>query len=204
MPEVRRSTNPGCADCGVSNSPMSGSENEAELILRKLARLRSGAPPRYMDLFSGCGGISLGFLTAGFAPVASVEVDGWAALSHGANFGARCEGGDHPGHHVARDAVNEDPESMFAELGLAGPVDQQVDVLVGGPPCQAFARVGRAKLREQAHRREEVTADQAFPFPRLPDDYVPPRGVTAIRYAVDVSALPTLSTDKVTSLVCGH
>ena len=29
-----------------------------------------------------------------------------------------------------------------------GPVGAAIDVLVGGPPCQAFARVGRSKLRE--------------------------------------------------------
>jgi DNA (cytosine-5)-methyltransferase 1 len=34
-----------------------------------------------MDLFAGCGGITLGFVTAGFEPVASVEVDPWAAAS---------------------------------------------------------------------------------------------------------------------------
>lgn len=115
-----------------------------------------------MDLFAGCGGISLGFLTAGFTPVASVEIDLRAAQSHGANFGQMSMGGDQQAHHVARDVTKEDPASIFAELGLHGPVDDQVDVLVGGPPCQAFARVGRAKLREQAHRRLEETADQAF------------------------------------------
>lgn len=115
-----------------------------------------------MDLFAGCGGISLGFLTAGFQPVASVELDGHAAQSHGANFGARYVGGDHPGHHIGRDVNAEDPATIFAELGLTGSVDDQIDVLVGGPPCQAFARVGRAKLREQAHRRLEITADEAF------------------------------------------
>lgn len=155
------------ANCGtcppasrdVSSEPLG---ETAALIREKLVRIRSGAPPRYMDLFAGCGGISLGFLTAGFAPVASVEVDAWAALSHGANFGPRSSGGDHPGHHVSRNAVEEDPKTIFAELGLVGDVGDQVDVLVGGPPCQAFARVGRAKLREQAHRREETTADKAF------------------------------------------
>ena len=115
-----------------------------------------------MDMFAGCGGISLGFLTAGFAPVASVENDPWAARSHGANFGPRSVGGDHPAHHVAHDAITEDAVSIFSVLGLAGRTDDQVDVLVGGPPCQAFSRVGRAKLREQAHRRQEATADQAF------------------------------------------
>jgi DNA (cytosine-5)-methyltransferase 1 len=131
------------------------------LILSKLSRIQAGQPPRYMDLFSGCGGISLGFFTAGFQPVASVEVDGNAAQTHGANFGPRSSGGDQPAHHRARDVV-QDPSDIFSELGLRGSVDDQIDVLVGGPPCQAFARVGRAKLREQAHRRLEHTADQAF------------------------------------------
>jgi DNA (cytosine-5)-methyltransferase 1 len=115
-----------------------------------------------MDLFAGCGGLSLGFLTAGFQPVASVELDVHAAKSHGANFGPRSLGGDQDAHHLARDVIDKDPEDVFDELGLTGPVDDQVDVLVGGPPCQAFARVGRAKLREQAHRRLELTADEAF------------------------------------------
>jgi DNA (cytosine-5)-methyltransferase 1 len=115
-----------------------------------------------MDLFAGCGGISLGFLTAGFKPVASVEIDPHAAQSHGANFGPRSLGGDHDGHHIPRDVTKEDPASIFTEIGIRGPVDDQIDVLVGGPPCQAFARVGRAKLREQAHKRLEETADQAF------------------------------------------
>jgi DNA (cytosine-5)-methyltransferase 1 len=35
------------------------------------------------------------------------------------------------------------PAQLCDELGL-GPVAKAVDVIVGGPPCQAFARVGRA------------------------------------------------------------
>ena len=138
------------------------------LIKKKLARIRAGEPIRSMDLFAGCGGISLGFLTAGFSPVASVEIDAWAAASHGVNFASKCFNGNPEKHHSARDITQIDPACLFADLGIAGPVEDQVDVLVGGPPCQAFARVGRAKLREQAHRREELTADSAF----LVDDRV--------------------------------
>jgi len=133
-----------------------------ELIKHKMRRIQAGGAIRYMDMFAGCGGISLGFLTAGFTPVASVEHDHWATLSHGANFGPHYVGGDRAAHHVARDAVTETAESVFADLGLVGATDDQIDVLVGGPPCQAFARVGRAKLREQARLREDVTADEAF------------------------------------------
>ena len=132
------------------------------IITEKLRRIQAGQPMRYMDLFSGCGGISLGFLTAGFQPIASVDIDHHAAQSHGINFGPRAFGGDQHAHHIARDITKEDPATIFSELGISGPVDEQVDILVGGPPCQAFARVGRAKLREQAHRRLEETADQAF------------------------------------------
>jgi hypothetical protein len=36
-------------------------------------------------------------------------------------------------------------------------------------------------------------------FPRLPDDYVPPRGVVAVRYTIDTSARPSLSSEAVAS-----
>jgi DNA (cytosine-5)-methyltransferase 1 len=133
-----------------------------KLIRSKLQRIQKGGEIRYMDMFAGCGGISLGFLTAGFTPVASIEMDPWAARSHGANFGKHFVGGDRDAHHIPRDAVSETADTVFGELGLQGSTNNQIDVLVGGPPCQAFARVGRAKLREQARLREEVTADQAF------------------------------------------
>lgn len=133
-----------------------------KLIRAKLQRIQAGEAIRYMDMFAGAGGISLGFLTAGFTPVASIESDRWAAKTHGANFGRWSIGGDRPARHVERDATAADANGLFGDLELAGPVDDQIDVLVGGPPCQAFARVGRAKLREQALRREEATADQAF------------------------------------------
>jgi DNA (cytosine-5)-methyltransferase 1 len=138
------------------------STSDDKLIRDKLQRIQNGGEIRYMDMFAGCGGISLGFLTAGFTPVASIEMDPWAAKSHGANFGSRSVGGDQKAHHTPRDAVTETADTVFGDLGLQGATDHQIDVLVGGPPCQAFARVGRAKLREQARLREEVTADQAF------------------------------------------
>ena len=108
---------------------------------RKLARLRAGGKPRVLDLFAGCGGLSLGFRAAGFEIAAAVENDPNAANSHGINFhdGA-------PDHSKARDICSA-PESLVAEPGL-GDVEQAFDVIVGGPPCQAFARVGRPKLRE--------------------------------------------------------
>jgi DNA (cytosine-5)-methyltransferase 1 len=132
------------------------------IFLEKLRRIQAGSSPRVMDLFAGCGGITLGFTSAGFDLVASVEIEPHAAASHGVNFANRCVNGDHPAQHIPRDITKDTPDSIFRDLGLSGRVDNQVDVLVGGPPCQAFARVGRAKLREQAHRREEETADYAF------------------------------------------
>ena len=131
-------------------------------IRRKIARLRSGKPPRCMDLFAGCGGITLGFFTAGFELVASVESDKFSAASHGFNFAAKSLGKNKQAHFKARDITQESPGAIFSDLGIDGRVGEQVDVLVGGPPCQAYARVGRAKLRHEALRRDEDDADVAF------------------------------------------
>ena len=113
-------------------------------VRHKLARLAAGGSPRVLDLFAGCGGLSLGFQAAGFDVAAAVENDPLAAQSHGLNF--------HPGepkHAIARDIVDTKPSVLARTLKL-GPVSTSIDVVVGGPPCQAFARVGRSKLREVA------------------------------------------------------
>ena len=85
--------------------------------------------------------------------MAAVELDRDAAASHGANFHP-----DDPRHVCPRDITQLTPEGFATELGL-GPVEAAVDVLVGGPPCQAFARVGRPKLREVAEHPEAFRQD---------------------------------------------
>ncbi len=110
-------------------------------IAQKIERLRKGQRPRVLDLFAGCGGLSLGFQAAGFDIAAAVENDPDAAQSHGVNFHNGAEQ-----HTKARDVLTA-PEALAEDLAL-GPVTDAFDVIVGGPPCQAFARVGRPKLRE--------------------------------------------------------
>lgn len=113
--------------------------------IAKIDRLRGGNQPRVLDLFSGCGGISLGFHHAGFKIVAAVEIDPLAAASHHLNFhGVRATAYK----DLSRDITRVDPEDLAAEFARGEPVNTVIDVVVGGPPCQAFARVGRAKLRE--------------------------------------------------------
>lgn len=142
-------------------------------IDRKLERLCRGEAPRTLDLFAGCGGISLGFHAEGFRIDAAVEMDPAAAATHALNF----HGGDAV-HARPRDITVVEPESLAAELGL-GPAEDAFDVIVGGPPCQAYARVGRAKLREVAAHPEAFKVD--------------PRGNLYLRYLHYVRRLKPLA-----------
>lgn len=141
----------------------SANTNIDHAIRQKIARLRGGGKPRVLDLFSGCGGISLGFSAAGFTISASVEFDPDAAASHGRNFHA----GD-PVHSQPRDITKTSPDNLVRELKL-GKTIEAFDVLVGGPPCQAFARIGRSKLRKVEDHAEAFKRD---PRARLYIDYL--------------------------------
>jgi DNA (cytosine-5)-methyltransferase 1 len=100
---------------------------------------------RVLDLFAGCGGMSLGFRQAGAEIVAGLEIEAARAKTHALNF--HRDRGDEVFARHARpcDITSKPPRETVNEI--AGP-DSEVDVIVGGPPCQAYARVGRAKLRE--------------------------------------------------------
>lgn len=122
---------------------------------------KSGRAPqtfRVLDLFAGCGGLSLGFQRAGFNIAAAVEFDELAAKSHAANFYRDADETVRESHSHAVDITEADPADLFDRLGI--PESQRrADVIIGGPPCQTFARVGRAKLREVLDHPEAFKLD---------------------------------------------
>lgn len=91
--------------------------------------------PVGIDLFSGAGGLSLGFEQAGFDVVAAVEIDPIHAAVHKFNF---------PECTVI-------PNSVVglggAEIrSLSGIGNRTVDVVFGGAPCQGFSLIGQRAL----------------------------------------------------------
>jgi DNA (cytosine-5)-methyltransferase 1 len=129
-------------------------------ITTKIDRLAGdpAARPRILDLFAGCGGLSLGFQAAGCDIVAAMELDELAARSHAINF---CKNMSHEqiAHHAkSRDITKINPEELIADFDLGFPA-HAIDIIIGGPPCQAYARVGRAKLREIAEHPQAFKID---------------------------------------------
>jgi DNA (cytosine-5)-methyltransferase 1 len=88
--------------------------------------------------------LSLGFRTAGFELAGAIEFDPVAIRTHARNFFPN----DKALHGLPLDITKIDPTSLVAKLDPSLSPELAIDVVVGGPPCQAFARVGRAKLRE--------------------------------------------------------
>ncbi len=109
----------------------------------KITRLKKGHCPRVLDLFAGSGGFSVGFQLAGFEIAGGIEIDKAAARTHSINFF-----NDDEFHAVPHDITQLDPLEFVQELVPDMKPEEAIDVIVGGPPCQSFARVGRAKLRE--------------------------------------------------------
>jgi len=122
-------------------------------------RIRQGARPVVLDLFAGCGGLSLGFHSAGFLIGGAIEKDKRAAETHAFNFFGGREQGLYNKHNCVKDITEITPRQLIRELFPEKDYKRSIDVIVGGPPCQAFSRVGRAKLREVREHPEAFLQD---------------------------------------------
>jgi DNA (cytosine-5)-methyltransferase 1 len=131
---------------------------ERKLVRRnKIARLRSGAAPRALEICSGCGGLSLGLQAAGFELTAHIEIDPEAAASYAINFA-----GEHKLDSEwarPRDMESCSASQLVTDLSLGSSAADSFDLLAAGLPCQAFARIGRSKLRSVAGDQDAFQKD---------------------------------------------
>jgi DNA (cytosine-5)-methyltransferase 1 len=126
--------------------------------IEKLQRAKRRGYFRSVDLFAGCGGMTLGFDRAGFRCSAAVEIDDQARATHSLNFGSHRGPNE---YQCFADITKTSPSDAVKHLTslLEGPEDV-IDLVIGGPPCQAFSRLGRARLWElsgerYAHQHDE-------------------------------------------------
>jgi DNA (cytosine-5)-methyltransferase 1 len=100
-------------------------------------------PLSFVDLFAGCGGISLGFSQAGLAGRFAIERDPMAFETLNANLLQRASSTPFAWPNwLERRAWDIDEVIQQHEAELSG-LRGQVDVLAGGPPCQGFSFAGR-------------------------------------------------------------
>ena len=91
-----------------------------------------------VDLFAGCGGLSLGFQSAGFTMVAAFELWETAISCYRENFS----------HPVIRFDLSDPAGAVEAIRGFAP------DILIGGPPCQDFSHAGKRVENDKAELTE--------------------------------------------------
>lgn len=104
-----------------------------------------------IDLFAGCGGMSLGFEMAGFNPVLAIEKDEWAAETYQFN---------RQNAHIFVGDITEikSPKQQFDLRNISG--------IIGGPPCQGFSVSG---FRDPKDPRNSLFMD----YMRFVQDFKP-------------------------------
>lgn len=132
------------------------------------------AQPTAIDLFCGCGGLSLGLVSAGFRVEAAVEINEKAQETYRLN---------HPSVKLYPSDIRRlSPAKMLKELGLKR---GELDLLAGCPPCQGFSRL---RTKNQQTSVEDERNDLVADFLRF---------VRVMRpKCIMLENVPSLATDK--------
>lgn len=130
---------------------------------------------KFIDLFSGAGGLSCGLVMAGFTPVASVEIMPEAVETYKYNF-------------VKQKGFNENVETrdirtqevkneLYKSIG-----NQHIDLIVGGFPCQGFSMAGNRVI---ADPRNSLYLEMLDIVKNIKPDYVVMENVEGLRSMLD-------------------
>ena len=129
----------------------------------------------FVDLFAGAGGLSEGFMQEGFSPVAHVEMDENACYTlktrecyhYLRRHGKKEQYYRYLKNQISRDELyklvpahiidsvicetmsKEGMPALFCKIDKLKKADK-IDIMIGGPPCQAYSVVGRARKKDMA------------------------------------------------------
>lgn len=108
-----------------------------------------------IDLFSGCGGLALGFKWANFNPVLATDIDENCKMTYSHNFP------DVP-------FIEDDLRNISSDF-IRDTISQEVDIVVGGPPCQGFSLANKNRNKVKDDPRNELF----YEFVRVVTDFQP-------------------------------
>ena len=109
---------------------------------------------QFIDLFAGCGGLSLGLFQAGWQGVFAVEKneDAFATLAH--NFGEKKPQSFNWPAWLPKKAMSTSQLISEFEAQLKQ-LRGEIDLIAGGPPCQGFSFAGQRRQDDPRNRLKD-------------------------------------------------
>ena len=185
----------------------------------------------YLDLFSGAGGLSEGFMRAGFMPVAHIDSDPaacytlktrmaykWAVQNNKEDLYEdytkgiikRSDFYEKIPTEIMNSVINmkistETLTEIFGKIdSYLG--DKKIDLIIGGPPCQAYSVVGRArdKGRMMNDSRNKAYVLFAFFLKKYMPEYFVFENVIGLLSAKDKDGIPFFESMQKVLKECGY
>jgi DNA (cytosine-5)-methyltransferase 1 len=122
---------------------------------------------KFIDLFAGCGGLSLGLCQAGMEGIFAVERDEMAFRTFAANFLSKESRAQFLWPSWLEKRAWAIDDLLSAHMAEFHSLRGQVEVIAGGPPCQGFSTAGRRKEadpRNQLFRQYARMVDAVRPL----------------------------------------
>ena len=96
---------------------------------------------RFIDLFAGCGGLSEGFYRKGYKALLHLEIAPAACKT----LKTRMKHHNYSNDEIENAVLCADITSDGIIEEIDSRIHEKVDLIIGGPPCQAFSSAGRAQ-----------------------------------------------------------
>lgn len=134
----------------VRKSPMAASKESQKEMMQPSPEKRTGKLGNFIDLFAGCGGLSLGLMLAGWNGVFAIERDSIAYETLEFNLidsNSTCPL-KYEWPEWLKKAPTEISQFIKDHSSQLHKLRGEVEIIAGGPPCQGFSMAGKRKYND--------------------------------------------------------